>query len=80
MILGLHDMTHSVTRYFSDHVTADGGGSLLLLDGILLIPVIFAFFFYPVPMFSALAVVAVLLVMFVGLTRVMQRHRRHVGH
>ena len=80
MIFGLHNMTDPVTQYVKEHVTGDGGASILLLDGILLIPLIFAVFFYPVAILTALAVVVVLLVGFVGLSRAMHRHRRHVGH
>jgi hypothetical protein len=47
MILGLHNMVESVEQYWEDHISADGGLSIVGLDGILLIPVIFAVFFYP---------------------------------
>ena len=78
--LGLHDMTDAVRHYFSDHVSGDGGGSILLLDGILLIPLIFAVFFYPVAMLGAGAVVILALVAFMALSRVLHAHRRRVGH
>jgi hypothetical protein len=80
MILGLHNFSDAVTHYFSDHVSPDHDPSLLLLDSILLIPLVFAVFFYPVEILLALAVVAVALGAFVGLARVLRRHRTHVGH
>ena len=64
MILGLHNMVESVEHYWQNHISADGGLSLLGLDGILLIPVVFAIFFYPVPMLMAIG--SVLLLMLAG--------------
>ena len=80
MILGLHNMTDAVTHYFSDHVSPDRDPSLLLLDSILLIPLIFGAFFYPVQILVSLAVVAAAVVLFVVLAHAMQRHRARVGH
>ena len=47
MILGLHDMVDALSHYSSEHVNSDGAWWILALDGILLIPLIFAVFFYP---------------------------------
>jgi len=80
MILGWHNMTDAVAHYFEDHVTPDRDNSLLLLDGILLIPLIFAVFFYPVEILVSLAVVAAVVVGFITLSRMVHRHRTHVGH
>ena len=80
MILGWHNMTDAVAHYFQDHVTPDRDSSLLLLDSILLIPLIFAVFFYPVEILVALAVVAVIGAGFVALSRAVHRHRTHIGH
>ena len=80
MILGWHNMTDAVAHYFQDHVTPDHDNSLLLLDGILLIPLIFAVFFYPVEILISLAVVAVLGIGLVAISRALHRHRAHVGH
>jgi len=60
MILGLRNMLESVEHYWHDHVTSDGGLSLVGLDGLLLIPLIFAVFFYP--MAISIGVVAALIV------------------
>ena len=35
-------------RYWSEMVSYDGGMSLLLMDGLLLVPLIMAAFFYPI--------------------------------
>jgi hypothetical protein len=77
MILGLHDMVEGVEHYWQDHVSADGGLALLGLDGLLLIPVAFAVFFYPVPMLIGIG--AVLLLMLAGY-EVVQFSRTHRGH
>jgi hypothetical protein len=78
MILGWHNMTDAVAHYFEDHVTPDRDNSLLLLDSILLIPLAFALFFYPVEILLSLAVVAVLVIGFVVLSRVLHRHRASI--
>jgi hypothetical protein len=52
----LRAMLHSADRLFN----SDGAWWILGLDGILLIPLIFAVFFYPVAVLVSVAVVAVL--------------------
>jgi hypothetical protein len=47
-------------RYWDDLVSYDGGMSLLMMDGLLLVPLIMAAFFYPLQV--GIAVVAVLIV------------------
>lgn len=79
MILGWHNMTDAVAHYFREHVSPDRDNSLLLLDSILLIPLIFAVFFYPVEILLSLAVVAVVAVGFIALARTLHRHRESVG-
>ena len=75
MILGLHNMVESVEHYWTNHISADGGLSLLGLDGILLIPVVFAVFFYPVAMLIAIG--SVLLLMLAGYEIVVFSRRHH---
>ena len=77
MILGLHNMVESVEEYWQSHTSADGGLSLLGLDGILLIPIVFAVFFYPVAMLIIIA--SVLLLLLVGY-RIVQFSRTHQNH
>ena len=64
MILGVHNMVESVEHYWTNHISADRDLSLLGLDGILLIPVVFAVFFYPVAMLIGIG--SVLLLMLAG--------------
>jgi hypothetical protein len=47
-------------RYWSDLVSYDGGMSLLMIDGLLLIPLIFAAFFYPIQVLVGVGAVLVL--------------------
>jgi len=47
-------------RYWNDLVSTEGGLSLLWMDGLLLIPLIMAAFFYPVEALLAVGAVAVL--------------------
>ena len=64
MIFGFHNMVESVGRYWQTHISSDGGLAILGLDGILLIPIIFAVFFYP--MATLIAVGSVLLLVLAG--------------
>ena len=77
MILGLHNMRESVEHYWTNHISADGGLSLLGLDGILLIPVVFAIFFYPMAMLITIG--SVLLLMLAGY-EVVHFSRTHQHH
>lgn len=47
MILGLHDMVEGIEHYWQDRSSNDGALWILALDAVLLIPAIFAIFFYP---------------------------------
>ncbi len=47
-------------RYWSEMVSYDGGMSLLLMDGLLLVPLIMAAFFYPIQVLSGVGAVLVL--------------------
>ena len=47
-------------RYWDERVSYEGGLSLLLMDGLLLIPLIMAAFFYPVEALIAAGVVVLL--------------------
>ncbi len=49
-----------LNRYWDERVSYEGGMSLLLMDGLLLIPLIMAAFFYPLQ--ALIAVGALLLV------------------
>ena len=77
MILGVHNMVESVEHYWTNHLSADRDLSLLGLDGILLIPVVFAVFFYPVAMLIGIG--SVLLLMLAGY-EVVHFSRTHHTH
>ena len=63
-------------RYWDDRVSYEGGLSLLLMDGLLLIPLIMAAFFYPYEALVAAGVVLVLsFVAYEGYVLWAKRHR-----
>lgn len=47
-VLGIHDLVDGITSHTRAAVSSDGGLSLILIDGLLLVPLAFAAFFYPV--------------------------------
>jgi hypothetical protein len=49
-------------RYWNEMVSYDGGMSLLMMDGLLLIPLIFAAFFYPIQVLVGVGAVLVLVI------------------
>ena len=62
-------------RYWNDLVSTEGGLSLLWLDGLLLIPLIMAAFFYPIEALTAVGAVVVLsLVAYEGYVLWRKRH------
>jgi hypothetical protein len=69
-----------VTKYTKDHLTGDGSLWILGLDGILLVPVIFFVFFYPMAVLISVGVALLLAATYFGLLRVVQSHRHHLGH
>ena len=62
-------------RYWDDLVSSDRGLSILWMDGLLLIPLIMAAFFYPVA--AAITGGALLLVTFAGYEGWMIWRKRH---
>jgi hypothetical protein len=67
----LHALLHSADDLFN----SDGAWWILALDSILLIPLVFAAFFYPVMVLGGIAAAAVLTVALLGLMRIIQGHR-----
>lgn len=47
-VIGLHNMVDGVARYTRRALSSDGGLWLILMDGLLLVPLGMAAFFYPV--------------------------------
>jgi hypothetical protein len=68
-------------RYWSEMVSYDGGMSLLLMDGLLLVPLIMAAFFYPIQVLIGVGVtLLVLFVMFEGVVLWRKHHNTHMSH
>ena len=70
-------MLKLLRRYWDDLVSYDGGMSLLMMDGLLLVPLVMAAFFYPVPVLIA---VGALLVVSVGVYEAVHVWRKHHPH
>jgi hypothetical protein len=65
-------------RYWNELVSYDGGLSIVMLDGLLLIPLIFAAFFYPLEVLAFVGGVAIVtLVAYEGYVVWRKRHPRH---
>jgi hypothetical protein len=69
----LHALMHSADDLFN----SEGAWWILALDGILLIPLIFAVFFYPLMVLGGVAAAVILTVALLGLMRVIQARRHH---
>ncbi len=74
-ILGLREMLHGVFQFWDEHISKDGAWWILALDSMLLIPLIFAVFFYPKAVVAILAGAAALTLGFMALHRLV--HPRH---
>jgi len=69
-------MIRALLHSADDLFNSDGAWWILALDGILLIPLIFAVFFYPVVVLGGVAAAAVLTVALLAMVRFIQA-RRH---
>jgi hypothetical protein len=74
MELGVHNMTDAVKHFWTDHLAFDDTWSILGLDAILLIPVIFAVFFYPVPILIGAGAAVAMVGIYYLLLRAVRRH------
>jgi hypothetical protein len=75
MIVGVHNFVDAIGHYKDEVVSSDGGLSIVMMDGLLLIPLAMAAFFYPV---AALVGVGVaVLFSIAGLFGARMYHRRH---
>jgi hypothetical protein len=57
MIFGLHNVAEALKHYWESRISSDGGLGILYMDGLLLIPAIFALFFYPMAVLIGAGVV-----------------------
>ena len=67
-------------RYWGEMVSYDGGMSLLMIDGLLLIPLIFAAFFYPIQVLVLVGVVLVLVLAAYECVALWRKHHPHPPH
>jgi hypothetical protein len=80
MIVGLHNFVDAVGRFKDEAFSTDGGLSILMMDGLLLIPVMMAAFFYPIIALELFLAVAALSVIGMVLMRAYHRGRLHLPH
>ena len=64
-------------RYWSEMVSYDGGMSLLLMDGLLLVPLIMAAFFYPIEVLVGVGAVLLLTVVAYECVALWRKHHHH---
>ena len=77
MIVGFHNFVDAFGRYKDEMLSSDGGLWILAMDGLLLIPLFMAAFFYPIIALEALLAVGVLSVVGMFLVRAHHRGRLH---
>jgi hypothetical protein len=70
-------MIRALLDYMGEHVSDDGAWWILGLDSILLIPLIFSVFFYPRQVLIGLAVLLLLTIAALAVTRRVRRRHRH---
>jgi hypothetical protein len=80
MIVGLHNFVDAVGRYKEEVLSSDGGLWILAMDGLLLIPLFMAAFFYPIVALEALLAIAVLSVIGMVVVRAYHRGQLHLPH
>ena len=71
-------MIRALLDYMGEHVSGDGAWWILGLNSILLIPVIFAAFFYPWEVLSGVAVMLFLTIAALAVNRGVRKRHRHV--
>lgn len=71
-------MLSLLRRFWNDMVTTEGGLALLWMDGLLLVPMVMAAFFYPVEVLIGAAVALVMT--FAGYEGYVVWRRRHPRH
>ena len=74
MELGIHNMTDAVKHFWTENLAADGAWSILALDALLLVPVIFFVFFYPLVVLGGVGTVIALAGIYYVLLRALRKH------
>jgi hypothetical protein len=72
-------MLRALLHSCDDLYNNNGACWILALDAILLIPLIFAGFFYPLAVLASVAILAVLTVVGIGVGRAVHTHRHRHG-
>ena len=80
MIVGVHNFVDALGRFKDDTVNNEGGLWIIAMDGLLLIPLAMAAFFYPIIALEALAAVAVVSVIGMLLVRAYHKGQLHLPH
>ena len=80
MIVGFHNFVDALGRYKKEVFSSEGGLSILLMDGLLLIPLAMAAFFYPVIALELTALMVAISVLGMVLTRAYHRGRLRLPH
>jgi hypothetical protein len=80
MIVGLHNFVDAFGRYKDEVVSSEGGLWILAMDGLLLIPLFMAGFFYPIVALEILVAIAILSLVGMALVRAHHRGRLHLPH
>ena len=70
-------MIKLLRRYWDDLVSYDGGMSLLMMDGLLLVPLVMAAFFYPVQVLMAVGALFILTLVVYEAVHIWRKHHPH---
>jgi hypothetical protein len=74
MVIGFGHMFAAMFHYWDEHISRDGAWWILALDAVLLIPLVFAAFFYPMAVGITVAVVLLLGLTLMALRRAVYHH------
>lgn len=77
MIVGVHNFVDAIGHYKEEVVSTEGGLWILMMDGLLLIPLAMAAFFYPVAALIGVGLALAVSVAALVATRAYQRRHRH---
>ena len=80
MIVGLHNFVDAFGRYKEEVLSTDGGLWILAMDGLLLIPLFMAAFFYPIIALEVLVAIGVVSIIGMVLVRAYHRGQLHLPH
>ena len=75
MIVGMHDMLGSVSRYWESRVSSEGALWIVMMDGLFLIPLVFAAFFYPRAVLIWIGAVLLATAILIEAVHVVRTHR-----